>query len=163
MEEDDSLARGPKVLSMYTVEQRGFLVRKYRQTGSFKACQTAFRTEFGERRAPSKFCIQKLVKKLKTRGSWSNACRLLYLGAYWRAKCTKIHPAQWNNSKTLYAKRFKPSTSTLCGKVFQNLEKRIQMCLDVKWDQFQHRLWAGPVLHHSRYVYINFQVIISIT
>ena len=26
------------------------------------------------------------------------------------------------------------------GKVFQNLEKRIQMCLDVKGDQFQHRL-----------------------
>ena len=26
------------------------------------------------------------------------------------------------------------------GKVFQNLEKRIQVCLDVKGDQFQHRL-----------------------
>ena len=26
------------------------------------------------------------------------------------------------------------------GKVFLNLEKRIQMCLDVKGDQFQHRL-----------------------
>ena len=25
-------------------------------------------------------------------------------------------------------------------KVFQNLEKRIQLCLDVKGDQFQHRL-----------------------
>ena len=49
------------------------------------------------------------------------------------------------------------------GKVFQNLEKRIQVCLDVKGDQFQHRLSAGPVLHRSRYVYINFQVIISIT
>ena len=48
---------------MYTVKQRVFLVRKYWQTGSFKACQTAFRTEFGERRAPSKFCIKKLVKK----------------------------------------------------------------------------------------------------
>ena len=65
---------------MYTVEQRGFLVRKYWQTSSFKACQTAFRTEFGERRAPSKCCIQKLVKKLETRGSRSNACRLLSLG-----------------------------------------------------------------------------------
>ena len=49
------------------------------------------------------------------------------------------------------------------GKVFQNLEKRIQVCLDVKGDQFQHRLWASPVLHRCRYVYINFQVIISIT
>jgi len=65
---------------MYTVEQRGFLVRKYRQTGSLKACQTAFRTEFGERRAPLKCCVQKLVKKLETRGSRSNACRLLSLG-----------------------------------------------------------------------------------
>ena len=78
----ESLARGPKLLSMYTVEQRRFLVRKYWQTGSFKACQTAFRTEFGERRAPSKCSIQKLVKTLETRGSRSNACRLLSLGAY---------------------------------------------------------------------------------
>ena len=67
-------------MSMYTVEQRGFLVRKYWQAGSFKACQMAFRTEFGERRAPSKCCIQKLVKMLETRGSRSNACRLLSLG-----------------------------------------------------------------------------------
>jgi len=43
-------------------------------------CLTAFRTEFGERRAPSKSYIQKLVKKLETRGSRSNACRLLSLG-----------------------------------------------------------------------------------
>ena len=49
------------------------------------------------------------------------------------------------------------------GKVFQNLEKRIQVCLDVKGDQIQHRLCAGPVLHRSRYLFINFQVIISIT
>jgi len=54
------------------------------------------------------------------------------------------------------------NTDTL-GKVFQNLEKRIQVWLGVKGDQFQHRLWAGPVLPRSRYVYINFQVIISIT
>ena len=31
------------------------------------------------------------------------------------------------------------NTDTL-GKVFQNLERRIQVCLDVKGDQFQHRL-----------------------
>jgi len=65
---------------MYTVEQRGFLVHKYWQTGSFKACQTAFRKEFGERRAPSKGSIQKLVKKLETRGSRSNAWQLFSLG-----------------------------------------------------------------------------------
>jgi len=49
------------------------------------------------------------------------------------------------------------------GKVFQNLEKRIKVCLDVNGDEFQHRLWAGPVSHRSRCVYINFQAIISIT
>ena len=67
-------------MSTYTVEQRGFLFRKYWQTCSFKACQTAFRTEFGERRVPLKCCIQKSVKKLETRGSRSNACRPLSLG-----------------------------------------------------------------------------------
>ena len=65
---------------MYTVEERGFLVRKYWQTGSFKACQTAFRTEFGERRAPSMCSTQKLVKKSVTRGSRSKSCRLLSVG-----------------------------------------------------------------------------------
>jgi len=49
------------------------------------------------------------------------------------------------------------------GKVFQNLKKCIQVCLYVKGNQFQHRLWAGPVLHRSRYVCINVQVFISIT
>jgi len=65
---------------MYTVEQSRFLFRKYWQSGSFKAFQTAFRAEFAERRAPSKCCIQKLVKKLESRRSRSNACRLLSLG-----------------------------------------------------------------------------------
>jgi len=26
------------------------------------------------------------------------------------------------------------------GKIFQNLEKRIQVCVDVKGDQFRHRI-----------------------
>jgi len=156
---DDSVARGPKLLSMYTVEQREFLVRKYWQTGSFKACQTAFRTEFGERRAPSKCCIQKLVKKLQTREIRSKACRLLSLWSYWRAKCAKYTP----HSKTAIRQEIPAVNVDTLGKIFQNSEKRIQVCLDVKGDQFQHRLWACLVLHLSRYVYINFHVIISIT
>ena len=88
----DSLARGPKLLSVYTVEQRGFLVRKYWQTGSFKACQMALRTEFGERRAPLKCCIRKLVKKLETRGSRSNGCRLLSLWGLLKGKVYKNTP-----------------------------------------------------------------------
>jgi len=101
----ESLARGSKLLSMYTVEQRGFVVHKYWQTGSFKVCQTEFRTEFGERRAPSKFCIQKLVKKLETRGSRSNAYRLLSLGPIEGQIVQKYTAHNRHNSKTLYAKR----------------------------------------------------------
>jgi len=73
-------SRSPKLLSMYAVEQRGFLLRNYWQTGSLKACHTAFRTEFGERRAPSNYSTQKLFKRLETRGSRSNFCRLICLG-----------------------------------------------------------------------------------
>jgi len=40
--EGDSLARGPKLLSMYTVEQRWFLVRKYWQTGSLEHARRHF-------------------------------------------------------------------------------------------------------------------------
>ena len=103
----DSLARGPKLLSMYTVEQRGFLVHKYWQTGSFKACQMAFRTEFGERRAPSKCCIQKLVKKLQTRGSRSNACRLLSL---WPIEGQSVQKCTPHNRTT--QRRYTPRDSS---------------------------------------------------
>ena len=104
----ESLARGTRLLSMYTVEQRGFLFRKYWQTGSFKACQTAFRTEFAERRAPSKCSFQKLVKKLETRGSRSNACRLLSLGSIEGQSVKKCTP---HNRTT--QRRYTPRDSSL--------------------------------------------------
>ena len=125
---------------MYTVEQRGFLFRKYWQTGSFKACQTAFRTEFGERRAPSKCCIQKLVKKLETRGSRSNACRLLSLGGLLKGKVYKNTPRTIEQLKDAIRQEIQAVNVDILVKVIQNLEKRIQVCLDVKRDQFQHRL-----------------------
>jgi len=123
---------------MYTVEQCGFLVRKYWQTGSFKACQTAFRTEFGERLALSKCSIQKLVKKLETRGSRSNACRLLCLGLL-KGKVYKNTTCTIEQLKDAIRQEIQAINFDTLGKVFQNLEKRIQVCLDVKADQFQHR------------------------
>ena len=132
----ESLARGPKLLSMYKVQERGFLFRKYWQTASFKACQTAFRTEFGERRAPSKCSVQKLVKKLETRVSRSNACRLLSLGPI---DGQGVQKYTLHNRTT--QRRYTPAVNVdTLEKVFQNLEKRIRVCLDVKGDQFQHRL-----------------------
>jgi len=135
----ESLAIGPKLSSIYTVEQRGFLVRKYRQTGSFKACNTALRTEFGERCAPSKCCIQKLVKKLETRGSRSNACRLLSLGPIEGQSVQKCTP-QIEQTKDAIRQEIQAVNVDTLGKIFQNLKKSIQVCLDVKGDQFQHRL-----------------------
>jgi len=116
---------------MYTVEQRGFLVRKYWQTGSFKVRQTAFRTEFGERPAPSKFCIQKLVKKLETRGIRSNACRLLCLEPTEGQSVQKYTP-HIEQLKDAIRQEIRVVNVDTLGKVFQNLEKRIQVCLDVK-------------------------------
>jgi len=111
---------------MYTVEQGGFLVRKYWQTGSFKACQTAFRMEFVERRAPSKCCIQKLVKKLETRGSRSNACRLLSLVLTEGQSVQKYIPHNRTTQNAICQEIQAVNVDTL-GKVFQNLEKRIQV------------------------------------
>jgi len=147
---------------MYTVEQRGFLLRKYWKTGSLKECQTAFRTEFGERRAPSKCCIQKLVTKLETRENRSNDCRHLSLGPI-EGQVYKNTPRTIQQLKDAIRQEIQAVNVDTLGKVFQNVEKRIKVCLDVKGNQFQHRLGAGPVFHRSRYVYINFQVIISIT
>ena len=103
----ESLVRSPKLLSMYTVEERWFLVRKYWQTGSFKAYQTEFRTEFGERHAPSACYIQKLVKKLETRGSRTNACRHLSLGTIEGQSVQKYTP---HNRTT--QRRFMPRDSS---------------------------------------------------
>jgi len=101
---------------MCTVEQRGFLVRKYWQTGSFKACQMAFRTEFGERRATSKCCIQKLVKKLETRGSRSNACRFLSLWGPLEGKVYKNTPQHNRTTQRRYTPRDSSRQRRLFGK-----------------------------------------------
>jgi len=115
-------------LSTYRVEQRGFLVHKYRQTGSFKACQMAFRTEFGERHEPSKCCIQKLVKKLETRGSRSNACQLLSLGPTEGQSVQQKYTSHNRTTQRHYTPRDSAVNIDTLGKVFQNLEKRIPVC-----------------------------------
>ena len=126
---------------MYTVEQRGFLFRKYWQTGSFKACQTAFRTEFSERRAPSKCCIQKLVKKLETQGAAYLTPADFFLWGLLKGKVYKNTPRTIEQLKDAIRQEIQAvNFDTFGEKVYQNLKKRIQECLDVKADQFQHRL-----------------------
>jgi len=118
---------------MYTVEQRGFLLRKYWQTGSFKACQTAFRTEFGERRGPSKCCIQK-----KGQGEADLTPADFFLWGLLKGKVYKNTPRTIEQLKDAIRQEIQAVIFDTLGKVFQNLEKRIQLCLDVKGDQLQH-------------------------
>ena len=154
----ESLARGPKLLSMYTVEQHGFLVHKYWQTSSFKACQTAFRTEFGERRAPSKCSVQKLIKKLETRGSQSNTSRRLSLGPI-EGQSVQKYTLHNRTTHRYYTPRDSSRQRRHFGKSIPAFGETHSMCLDVKGDQFQQVLF----LHRSWYMYIDFQVIISVT
>jgi len=84
-------------------------------------------------------CIQKLVKKLETRGCRSNACRLLSLGPIEGKSVQNTHRTIEQLKDAIRQDIHAVNVDTL-GKVFQNMEKRIQVCLDVKGDQFQHRL-----------------------
>ena len=86
-----------------------------------------------------------------------------FLWGLFKGKVYKNTPRTIEQLKDAIRQEIQDVNAETLGKVFQNLEKRIQVCLDVKGDQFQYRLWAGPVLHRSRYVYINFQVIFSLT
>jgi hypothetical protein len=50
-------------------------VKTYWITGSIKNCQRWFVEQFGGRNLPSKHCIQLLVKKLETKGTWQKEAR----------------------------------------------------------------------------------------
>ena len=99
---------------------------------------------------------------MATQISRSNVCRLLSLGPI-EGRSVQNAPRTIEQLKDALRQEIQAVNADTLGKVFQNLEKRIQVCLDVKGDQFEHRLCAGPVLHRSRFVYIHFQVIISKT
>jgi hypothetical protein len=59
----------------YSLEERVFIVKTYWITGSIKNCQRRFVEQFGGRNPPSKRCIQLLVKKLETKGTWRREAR----------------------------------------------------------------------------------------
>jgi hypothetical protein len=58
----------------YSLEERVFIVKTYWITGSIKNCQR-FVEQFGGQNPPSKRCIQLLVKKLETKGTWRREAR----------------------------------------------------------------------------------------
>ena len=78
-------------------------------------------------------------KPLATQIYRSNAYRLLSLGL-WKGKVYKNAPCTIEQLKDAIRQEIQAANVDTLGKVFQSLEKRIQVCLDVRGDQFQHRL-----------------------
>jgi hypothetical protein len=75
-------------------------------------------------------------KPLATQISRSNACRLLSLTPFeWQ--CLQKYSPHNQTTQRRYTPR---DSNSQRRKMFQNLKKRIQVCLDVKGDQFQYRL-----------------------
>ena len=64
----------------------------------------------------------------------------LFLWGLLKGKMYKNIPRTIEQLKDATRQEIQAVNADTLGKVFQNLEKRIQVCLDVKGDQFQHRL-----------------------
>jgi len=79
-------------------------------------------------------------KTLATQISGSNACRLLSLGPTEGQSVQKYSPHNRKQLKDAIRQEIRAVNVDTLEKLFQNLEKRIQVCLDVKGDHFQHRL-----------------------
>jgi len=94
-------------------------------------------SEFGERRAPSKCCIRKMDTKLETRGLTPAD---FFLWGLLKGKVYKNTSRTLEQLKDALRQEIQAVNVDTLGKVFQNLEKRIPVCLDVEGDQFEHRL-----------------------
>ena len=57
-----------------------------------------------------------------------------------KGKVYKNTPRTVKQLKDAIRQEIQAVSADILGKVFRNLEKRIQVCLDVKGDHFQHRL-----------------------
>ena len=75
---------------------------------------------------------------MATQISRCNACRLFSLGPIEGQNVQKYTPHN-RTLKDAIRQEIQAANFDTLGKVFQNLEKRIEVCLDVKGDQFQHR------------------------
>ena len=63
-----------------------------------------------------------------------------FLWGLLKGKVYKNTPRTIEQLKDAIRKEIQAVNADTLGKVFQNLEKRIQGCLDVEGDQFEHRL-----------------------
>ena len=116
----DSLARGPKLVYLQIFNEFVYqLTDDELTTGYYQQDGATCHTSNASMREMEIFFKDRFISKNLWPPRSPDLTPADFFGAYWRAKCTKIHPAQSNNSKTLYAKRFKPSTSTLWEKYYR--------------------------------------------
>ena len=138
--QDDSHARGPKLLSIKNyvnqVTDDELTTGCYQQDGA--TCHTS---NASMREIESFFSRQDYLKKpLVTLISRYNACRLLSLGPIEGQSVQKYTPHN-RTTQRRYTPRDSSRQRRHCGKKYSRIwKKRIQVCLDVKGDQFQHRL-----------------------
>jgi len=139
----DSLARGPKLAYLQiSNEFLNQLTDDELTTGYYQHDGATCHTSNASMREIGSFFKDRIISKkpLATQISRSNACRLLSLGPIEGQNVQKIHPRTIEQLKDAIRQEIQAINFDTLGKVFQNLETCIQACLDVKGDQFQHRL-----------------------
>ena len=92
------------------------------------------------REIESFFSRQNYLKNLWSPRSLDLTPADFFLWGLLKGKVYKNTPRTIEQLKDAIRQEIQAINFDTLGKVFQNLEKRIQVCLDVKGDQFQHRL-----------------------
>jgi len=86
------------------------------------------------------FSRQNYLKNFWPPGSPDLTPEGFFLLGLLKGKVYKNTPRTIEQLKHAISQEIQAVSFDTLGKVFQNLEKRIQVCMDVKGDQFQHRL-----------------------
>ena len=132
----DSLARGPKLLTIKNYVNQltddELTTGYYQQDGA--TCHTSNARNW-------KFFQDRIISK----NLWPPRSPVVtpadfFLWGLLKGKVYKNTPRTIEQLKDAIRREIQAVNVDTLGKVFQNLEKRIQVCLDVKGDQFQHRL-----------------------
>ena len=135
----DSLARGPKLLSIKNYVNQ--LMDDELTTGY---CQqdgaTCHTSNVSMREIESFFQDRIISKNLWPPRSPDLTPADSFLWGLLKGKVYKNTPRTIEQLKDAIRQEIQADNVDTLGKVFQNLEKRIQVCLDVKGDQFEHRL-----------------------
>ena len=135
----DSLARGPKLLSIKNyvnqLKDDELITGYYQQDGA--KCHTS---NASMREIESFFQDRIISKNLWPLRSPDLMSADFFLWDLLKGKVYKNSPLTTQQLKDAIRQEIQAVNVDNLGKVFQNLEKRIRVCLDVKGDQFQHRL-----------------------